>query len=55
MHADEMIRETADFLDSSHRQRNLETLFVARMGQLFKEVKVQEARTYRIVSAVQPK
>jgi len=29
--------------------------FVARMGQLFKDIKVQEARTYRIVSAVQPK
>lgn len=29
--------------------------FVARMGQLFKEVKVQGARTYKVVSAVQPK
>ena len=28
--------------------------FVARMGQLFKQVKVQDARTYKVVSAVQP-
>ena len=28
--------------------------FVARMGQLFKDIKVQGVRTYKVVSAVQP-